>query len=59
MSDHIANVRDGTKIFSEINTADATDAKGHKKSLRPFYPSCLQETRRITHQQFITWLERY
>jgi len=56
VSDHIAK-RDGTKIFIEISTADATEED--IKNLYTFFPSCLTKQRRITHQWFITWLERF
>jgi len=51
VSDHIAK-RDGTKIFIEISTADATEED--IKNLYDFFPSCLTKQRRITHQWFIT-----
>ena len=56
VSDHIAK-RDGTKIFIEVSTADATEED--KRIYMAFFPSCLTKQRRITHQRFITWLERY
>ena len=56
VSDHIAK-RDGTKIFIEINTADATEED--IKNLYDLFPSCLTKQRRITHQWFITWLGRF
>jgi len=56
VSDHIAK-RDGTKIFIEISTADATDED--IKNLYDLLSSCLTKQRRITHQWFITWLERF
>jgi len=56
VSDHIAK-RDGTKILIEINTADATEED--IKNLYDLLPSCLTKQKRITHQWFITWLERY
>jgi len=56
VSDHIAK-RDGAKIFIEVSTADATDED--IKNLYGLPSKLFDETKEITHQWFITWLERY
>jgi len=56
VSDHIAK-RDGTKIFIEVSTADATDED--IKNLYDLLSKLFDEQRKITNQRFITWWGRF